>query len=215
MNEDTNSPVVFVSYAHEDAKWRELLVKHLTATEQPVWTDEAIPYGDDWLPKIITALEKAKVIICLVSVDFLCSDFIKKVEVRLALKKRETGEVLILPVIIRECDWKNTWLSPIKHRPQDRDALPGNPKSVRVEKEFKEIAQQVAKFIGTPPATSETQIKPEDRASTPDASRKASGTPSGVRREPTEQKSIATGGEKTQLSGGLASGKPDQNEGQY
>jgi hypothetical protein len=38
----------------------------------------------------------------------LASDYCYSLEIKRALKRHETGEACVIPVILRSCDWKNT-----------------------------------------------------------------------------------------------------------
>ena len=49
-------PRIFISYSHDDEKWKDLLVKQLGVLEAEdqleVWDDRRIETGADWLPEI-------------------------------------------------------------------------------------------------------------------------------------------------------------------
>jgi len=70
-----------------------------------VWDDRKIDVGDTWYPEITNAMEQASVAVCLISADFLTSDFCQKEEVPFLLKKREQEGMLLIPVLIRPCLW--------------------------------------------------------------------------------------------------------------
>jgi internalin A len=59
---------VFISYSHEDTKWREDLEKHLKpylrAGSIKSWSDKQISPGSPWLTEIKTALTNTKVASC-------------------------------------------------------------------------------------------------------------------------------------------------------
>jgi internalin A len=69
---------VFYSYAHEDEALRNALETHLSLLQrqgiiQP-WHDREITAGRDWEGMIDDNLEKAELILLLISPDFLHSD---------------------------------------------------------------------------------------------------------------------------------------------
>ena len=73
-------PSVFISYSHKDEDLKNLLFIQLKALVQQgditIWDDRKIGTGDDWYHAIQNALQKAMVGICLISADYLASDFI-------------------------------------------------------------------------------------------------------------------------------------------
>ena len=50
-------------------------------------------------------LEHAKIILLLVSADFIASDYCWEIEMKRALERHEAGEARVIPVIIRDCKW--------------------------------------------------------------------------------------------------------------
>jgi ubiquinone/menaquinone biosynthesis C-methylase UbiE len=102
---------IFVSYSHKDKPWLERLQVHLRPLERfglLQWDDTRIRPGDRWLDEIQSAIAKAKVVILLVSADFLASDFIARKELPELLKKAEKQGATILPVIIGACLFDET-----------------------------------------------------------------------------------------------------------
>src|SRR6266576_1185561 len=79
-SEPHNSVEVFYSYAHEDEKLRDELKKHLANLKrQGVITDRYdrdISAGAECSEQIARLLESAKVILLLISPDFMNSDYI-------------------------------------------------------------------------------------------------------------------------------------------
>jgi len=86
---------VFISYSHEDTKWREDLEKHLKpylrAGSIKSWSDKQISPGSPWLTEIKTALTNTKVAVLLVTPDFIASDFIHEYELGPSLKEAKQG----------------------------------------------------------------------------------------------------------------------------
>jgi hypothetical protein len=103
---------VFISYSHEDTKWREDLEKHLKPYLRGgsivSWSDQQIAPGSKWFKEIQLALANSKVAVLLVTPDFLASDFIYKHELGPLLKEAEQGGVKILWVPVRESAYKQT-----------------------------------------------------------------------------------------------------------
>jgi hypothetical protein len=101
---------LFISYAHEDEPYRAALEKYLFVLKlQGViehWDDRKITPGSGWEGEINANLEEARVIVLLVSIDFLNSDYSRTKEMRRALERYGAGEAVVVPVLVRTTpDW--------------------------------------------------------------------------------------------------------------
>lgn len=100
---------LFFSYSHPDEALRDELEKHLSILKRQgiieTWHDRWINPGEDFADQIDANLEAADIILLLVSSDFLASDYCYNIEMRRALERHQTGEVVVIPVILRPCDW--------------------------------------------------------------------------------------------------------------
>ena len=146
---------MFVSYSHENMTWSKRLSFLLKAKAnvnplQP-WHDTELKAGDPWDKEIRTELERMDIFLCLVSYQFLASDYIKTVELPRALARHKDGEIEIVPVILypmdlkRDCkslyelnplpEWGKTWQDFTKDGDWN-DALPliGNGIEQAIEK---------------------------------------------------------------------------------
>ena len=103
---------VFVSYAHEDAEYKNELDKFLIMLKRnqqiDVWQDNKIIAGQDWNPEIKNALEDADIVIFLLSVDLLNSTYVWDTELATTLERRARGECVLLPIVIRDCPWTDS-----------------------------------------------------------------------------------------------------------
>lgn len=112
-----NRPVkLFISYAHEDASYRDAFIKHLSGLEKhqgiiQSWKDQQIKPGEIWDNEIRTALKQADIVVFLISADFMKSDYINDIEIKQTLKRYKNGVQTILPVLIRACDFESLNLS--------------------------------------------------------------------------------------------------------
>lgn len=106
---------VFISYSHVDKAWLGLLRRHLKHLERDhaikVWHDEKIKLGTKWRNEIKSALKSAKIAICLVSADFIASDFIIKDELPPMLEAAKKDGAKIIPLIISPCEFEDSALS--------------------------------------------------------------------------------------------------------
>jgi hypothetical protein len=113
---------VFCSYSHQDRALRDELVKHLELLRQALliraWHDGELSGGQDWQQEIETHLREAHVILLLVSIDFLNSQFVRQHELPLALEKHKNGEALVIPVIMRPVQWAQSGLDFLQTLPE-------------------------------------------------------------------------------------------------
>ena len=112
---DNKKVNIFISYSHEDAKWLEILKKHLKVLSRysgnvEYWEDTKLKSGDKWKEEIAKAIEQANVAILLVSTDFLASDFISTDELPPLLQKAEETGTKILPLIVSPCKYTDSEL---------------------------------------------------------------------------------------------------------
>ena len=105
---------IFCSYAHEDSGLQDQLRKHLAALQDLIesWNDHAIQPGDNWENEISEHLEQADIILLLISVDFLVSQYCMGVEMARALERAKRGEAVVIPVLLRPVDCDN---APFRH----------------------------------------------------------------------------------------------------
>src|SRR5262245_48782019 len=117
-------PTVFLSYSHRDEVWKDRVATHLRASGFEVWDDRRIEPGDNWRPVLFAALERAQVVVLLISPDFLDSRFILEKEVPVVLQRRQEARLQVIPVVVRPCAWQTVdWLESLGLFPPDGRAL--------------------------------------------------------------------------------------------
>lgn len=121
--EDIMKVKVFLSYSHEDEKMKEQLDKHLIMLKRnekiDSWNDRCLIAGQKLEKNTLGQLESSDVIVLLVSTDFLASNYCYEKEMKIALEKNEKGEAIVIPVILRTCDWLNSPLKDLLAVPKD------------------------------------------------------------------------------------------------
>ncbi len=126
--ESINSPpyTLFYSYSHEDEELRDLLDKQLIMLRRSglirEWHDRKILPGDQWDKEISKYLDAARIVLLLISSDFLASQYCYDIEANRALERYEKGEVCLIPIILRPVVWQLTPFSKIQALP--KNALP-------------------------------------------------------------------------------------------
>jgi hypothetical protein len=118
---------IFYSYSHKDEELKERLEEHLSTLRHKgiikEFNDRKIVSGEEWEKEISEKLQNADIILFLLSASFLNSDYCYDIEVKSAIKKYKEGNVLIIPVIIRPCDWKESPLGKFQALPKDGKAI--------------------------------------------------------------------------------------------
>jgi TIR domain/CHAT domain len=118
---------LFFSYSHRDEALRDELAKHLKLLERQKvissWHDRKISAGTEWASQISGNLEKAKIILLLISADFLASDYCYDIEMERAIQRHEAGDARVIPVILRPVDWTSASFGRLQ-------ALPNNAKPI-------------------------------------------------------------------------------------
>lgn len=114
---------IFFSYSHVDEALRDRLEVCLAMLKRQglidAWNDRRIPAGDDIDSSISEALDRADLILILVSPEFLASRYCYDVEMKRALERQNRKEARLIPVILRQCDWKQSEFSGLKAIPKD------------------------------------------------------------------------------------------------
>ncbi len=100
---------IFVVYAQEDKPVRDKLLRQLRPLSEKgeieLWSDHEIKPGAFWDDEIRQRLTESQIILLLVSDDFFASDYIRRVELQLALDLHARGQVRLVPIIARHCGW--------------------------------------------------------------------------------------------------------------
>ena len=124
MTSQTTNPIeVFYSYSHEDEKLRDELQKHLANLKRQriitEWYDRDISAGREWDEEIKRHLDSARVILLLISPDFMNSDYINDVEIKRAMERHRLGEARVIPIVLRPVDWEGAPFSELQSFPSD------------------------------------------------------------------------------------------------
>lgn len=143
-------PIVFISYSHQDERYRRTLELHLEVLKinglvNRVWHDRRIQPGMDWDQSIQQELAEADLVLFLTSTSSLASGYINQEELRPALERHAKREAVVVPIILEQCAWVETFAAseplkklggdPLRRVPQalPRDGRPlneFNPRSV-------------------------------------------------------------------------------------
>jgi len=139
---------VFLSYSHEDEDQLNKLRDHLSLLSREkfikTWDDQVIPAGGDIDACVIRGIEEAHIIMLLVSSGFMRSDYIWKHEVSRAMARHEAGTAIVIPIILKPCDFETASFAKVKCLPKDR-----KPVTLWTNQDaaFKDIAVEVRRLV--------------------------------------------------------------------
>ena len=121
--EETQAVRLFYSYSHKDETLRNELETHLKLLQRQGlltgWHDRNIEAGAEWRQKIDDNLERADIILLLVSADFIASDYCYEKEMKQALERHRHKSARVIPVILRDVDWTKAPFGELQALPKD------------------------------------------------------------------------------------------------
>ncbi len=121
ISESTQSIEIFFCYAHDDKSFRDELDQHLAALKYSglicSWHDGEIVPGDPWEEVIKKHLNRAQIVLLLISVSFLNSDYSYRIEMSRALERHNAGTARVIPILLRPVYLKGTPLSELQMLP--------------------------------------------------------------------------------------------------
>lgn len=121
-------PLLFISYSHVDEECRKRLRIHLKPLERAqvlrVFDDTELNRDTGWREQLMKKLSAAKLVILLVSPDFLASDFCFVEEWPIAQKRWERRQATVTFALIEPCQWKETDIGKLQGVPIHGKLLP-------------------------------------------------------------------------------------------
>lgn len=137
-------PSVFFSYSHADEALRDQLEKQLAMLRRQgvieTWHDRRIGAGQDIDAAIDEHINQDEIILLLVSPDFLASDYCYDIEMTRALERHKNGEAIVIPVILRHCDWHGSPFGKLLATPRDGKPVVSWPD---IDEAFLQVAMAV------------------------------------------------------------------------
>jgi internalin A len=126
-DEQQHAARLFYSYSHKDERLRNDLETHLKLLQRQglieTWHDRQIEAGDEWKRKIDDNLERADIILLLVSATFIASEYCFAIELTRALERHDKGEAIVIPIILRDVDLKDAPFAKLQYLPTDGKAI--------------------------------------------------------------------------------------------
>jgi hypothetical protein len=114
---------LFFSYSHRDEDLRNELETHLSSLQRQGlisgWHDRRIQAGKNLDTEISDGLERAGIILLLVSPYFIGSDYCYGIEMNRAMERHHAGSARVIPVILEPCDWHDLPFGKLNAVPKD------------------------------------------------------------------------------------------------
>ena len=139
-------PNVFFSYCHADEALRDQLEKQLAMLKRQgvieTWHDRRISAGQEVDAAIDDHINGDEIILLLVSPDFIASDYCYNIEMARAMERHNAKDAIVIPVILRPCDWHHAPFGKLLGTPQD-----GKPVTLWPDRDeaFLQVAKEVRK----------------------------------------------------------------------
>lgn len=165
---------IFISYSHDDERWRKRLVSHLSVLAMEgildLWDDRKLGAGDDWYARIHEQMLSARIAVLLVSSSFLTSKFIRQEEVPKLFDRHEQGGMTVYPLLVKPCPWQEVaWLARMQLRPPEAKPL-ASFKGAKVDEVLVEVAREISAMARSKAASTGQPAprQPEAAAAIPD-----------------------------------------------
>lgn len=154
--ENSNAETLEVFLAYSESEKDEELFKqfsvHLEVLQRQFqkvyqqkmtfWSIHNLTGGQDWMQKIQQHLNTARIILLLVSIDFLNSRFCRQVEMTDAITRHINNTARVIPVILRTCPWAKEAFGKLQPLPRTGKGKPVNKWRDRDEA-FSEISEGI------------------------------------------------------------------------
>ncbi len=143
---------IFISYARADEKYLDPLTKALHGrlgslirkNTVSLWDDRQIVAGVVAAREILQHLQSARIVLLLITADFMASQFVYSYEMDDLMKRHQAGELRVIPILLREVYWQEAPFGDLAPLPATGDFVSsaGNKDSV-----FSKIAEGVRKVV--------------------------------------------------------------------
>lgn len=167
---------LFFSYSHRDEGLRDQLEIHLAMLKRQgfieTWHDRRIIAGEPLDQSISVNLERADIVLLLVSPDFLASDYCYDREMTRALERHNTGSCTVIPVILRPCDWHDAPFGGLMATPKDGRPITQWPD---IDAAFLDVTTAIKAALRKGGMATTQRPTPEVRSSSPNGTERPEG----------------------------------------
>ncbi len=139
---------VFTSYSEKDKVLHDELMKHLKQMKREkliTGYDHNLDVGTEKEDEVKKRLDRARIILLLVSPDFLDSDYHYDVEMKEALERHNARAACVIPIMLRPTsDWNRTEFAKIQSLPRDNNKTVAD---LNRDRAFADIAGEIRKVV--------------------------------------------------------------------
>jgi hypothetical protein len=118
---------VFLSYSHQDEWLKKELDQHLASMKRSgyidVWHDRKIVPGQKFDSEIQHKISNSQIFLFLISPAFISSDYCVDKEYLTAKAMHANGDAIVIPIIVRDCDWDVHGLRTFQALPTDANPV--------------------------------------------------------------------------------------------
>lgn len=114
---------IYLSCSKRDEEYKNRLLKHFSPAQRrfdiDIWDDSKVAPGDDWRTGVDEALSKADIALVLISADYFDSPWLNEHELPRLLELSSNRELVVIPIVVRACEWLSTPLARYQALPRD------------------------------------------------------------------------------------------------
>ena len=137
----------FISYCHADKDLKNELVKHLEPLRRSGlvnhWHDGDIIVGREWEKEIWLNFESADIILLLITIDFINSEYCYARELAAAVERHKSKQAIVIPVIGKNCLWEGLEFSSL-HATLNGKAIASQPNR---DDALTQVAREIKKAV--------------------------------------------------------------------
>lgn len=140
---------IFLSYSKEDLAFKEELTKHLMPlirlNKAKLWDESYIEAGDDRNTVLFDELEKADLVLCLISANFIASEFCYTDQLKQALANHQSGTQKVIPIKIKASNWDNLEIARLESLPKEGwiDELSNHESWTLISQQIEQVIDQI------------------------------------------------------------------------
>lgn len=140
---------LFLAYAPEDAEYRDQIGKHLSVLKSNGFLNEycisEVLAGSDADLSIRRMMNDAKIILLLISSDFLASDECRKLE-DLAFSMKLRNDAIVIPVLLRPCLYDESY-NQLQILPDNKKAISDRNAWNNEDAAFANVAERIKQLV--------------------------------------------------------------------
>ncbi|WP_433934890.1 TIR domain-containing protein [Sorangium cellulosum] len=117
---------VFISYAPPDERQRARLEVHISLMKRQglirTWHQAHVEPGEE-TAKLAALLGAARLVLLLVSADYLAHEACYELDMRRSLARHAAGDAVVIPVLVHACDWESAPFADLTPLPFRREPV--------------------------------------------------------------------------------------------